>query len=121
MDDDRVWNFEHSLWVATPEEYRAKMDDDCLMVVPTPPFVLAGEAAVQAVSGTPRWDEVELSERKVARPQEGLIVVAYRAKARKADAQPYDAHCTSTYRRLGQDHWVVVQHQQTPPLIVGGD
>ena len=63
----------------------------------------------------------ERLERRVARPQEGLIVVAYRAKASKADAQPYDAHCTSTYRRLGHDHWVVVQHQQTPPLIVGGE
>ena len=120
MDDSRVWNFEHSLWVASPDDYRAKVDGDCQMVLPHPPYVLSGQAAIQAVIDTPRWDTVELTERRVSRPQEGLIVVGYRAEAKGAGAQPYTAYCTSTYRRLEQDHWVVVQHQQTPPLIVGG-
>ena len=103
------------------EHYQHSIDDECLMVLPAPPFVHTGQQAIEAVKDTPRWEQVELSERQVARPQEGLIVVAYRARAAKSDTQPYDAHCTSTYRRLGHDHWVVVQHQQTPPLIVGGD
>jgi len=34
------------------------------------------------------------------RPQEGLIVISYRAKASREDAQGYEAHCTSTYRRV---------------------
>ena len=120
MDDSRVWNFEHSLWVASPDEYRAKVDGECQMVLPHPPYVLSGQAAIQAVIDTPRWDEVELTERRISRPQEGLIVVGYHAQAKGADAQPYTAYCTSTYRRIEHDHWVVVQHQQTPPLIVGG-
>jgi hypothetical protein len=44
-----------------------------------------------------------------------LIVVAYHAKAVKGD-ETYEAHCTSTYRRRSHDDWLVVQHQQTPPL-----
>ena len=115
-EDDRVWAFEESLWIADAEHYRASIDDCCLMVVPTPPFVMSGQQAIEAVSRTPRWSEVNLSERQIARPQEGLIVVAYKAEASR-DGETYQAHCTSTYRRLGHDDWRVVQHQQTPPLV----
>ena len=115
MDDDRVWTFEESLWTADLEHYRESIDDACLMVVPQPPYVLSGEQAIAAVADTPRWDEVTLTARQVSRPQEGLIVVAYHARASRGE-QAYEAHCTSTYRRLGHEQWVVVQHQQTPPL-----
>ncbi|WP_260596808.1 nuclear transport factor 2 family protein [Sphingomonas endolithica] len=115
MDDDRVWAFEESLWTADAEHYRASIDAQCLMVLPNPPFVLSGDEAVAAVSATPRWSSVELTERRVARPEEGLIVVAYHVKAARDD-EAYEAHCTSTYRRRGHEDWQVVQHQQTPPL-----
>jgi hypothetical protein len=117
MDDDRIWTFEESLWTADAEHYRESIDDECLMVLPAPPFVTSGQQAVQAVSETPRWSKVELSERQVARPQEGLIVIAYKARAERDGVPPYEAHCTSTYRRLSHESWKVVQHQQTPPLI----
>ena len=116
MDDERVWQFEHSLWVGDAEHYRALIDDECLMVLPAAPFVMSGQQAVDAVAGTPRWSKAELSDRQVSRPQEGLIVVAYKANAERDGMSPYEAHCTSTYRRLGHDEWRVVQHQQTPPL-----
>jgi hypothetical protein len=118
MDDDRVWAFEESLWTATPEHYAESIDDECLMVLPAPPYVLSGAEAIEAVQNTPRWAEVELSERRVSRPQEGLIVVAYHARASK-DGETYEAHCTSTMRWLAHDEWRVVQHQQTPPLAIG--
>lgn len=117
MDDDRVWTFEESLWTADAEHYRESIDDECLMVLPAPPFVMSGQQAVQAVSETPRWSKVELSERQVKRPQEGLIVIAYKAHAERDGIPPYEAHCTSTYRRLSHENWKVVQHQQTPPLV----
>lgn len=116
MDDDRVWAFEESLWTADAEHYRESIDEACLMVLPTPPFVLSGEEAVAAVSATPRWSEVALSEQRVARPEEGMIVVAYHVRASRGDER-YEAHCTSTYRRRGHEDWQVVQHQQTPPLV----
>lgn len=116
MEDDRVWAFEESLWTADPQHYQESIDDECLMVVPAPPFVLKGQEAIDAVKNTPRWSKVVFSEQKVSRPQEGLIVIAYKAEADKEGAAPYTAHCTSVYRRLGHDDWKVVQHQQTPPL-----
>jgi hypothetical protein len=76
---------------------------------------MSGAQAIEAVASTPRWSSVELTERQVSRPQEGLIVVAYRARAEK-DGEGYEAHCTSTYRWLAHEVWKVVQHQQTPPL-----
>ena len=117
MDDGRVWSFEESLWTGDAEHYRELIDEECLMVLPAPPYVMSGQQAVEAVSSTPRWSTVELSERQVSRPQEGLIVIAYKARAEREGVTPYEAHCTSTYRRLEHEVWRVVQHQQTPPLM----
>ncbi len=50
----------------------------------------------------------------MARPEEGLIVVAYKAVAERDGTEGYAARCTSTYRRLAHEEWRVVQHQQTP-------
>ena len=117
MDDDRVWSFEASLWTGDAEHYRALIDGECLMVLPAPPFVLSGAQAVRAVSDTPRWTKIDLSERQVSRPQEGVIVIAYKAHAEREGVPSYQAHCTSTYRRLAHDEWRVIQHQQTPALV----
>ena len=115
MDDARVWEFEESLWTGEADHYRTLIDDECLMVLPAPPFVFDGKAAIEAVAGTPRWETVALTDRQVSRPQEGLIVIAYHAKAGRDGHEGYEAHCTSTLRRLSHDEWRVVQHQQTPP------
>ena len=116
MNDDRVWSFEESLWTADAQHYREAIDDECLMVLPEPPYVFTGQQAIEAVTDTPRWSKVVLSQRQVARPQEGLIVIAYHAEAEGGSGKKYQAHCTSTYRRLEHEVWRVVQHQQTPPL-----
>lgn len=115
MDDDRVWAFEKSLWTGDAAHYRELVDDECVMVLPQPPFVYQGADAIAAVADTPRWEDVEIGEGRIMRPQEGLIVIAYNAKAQRGEER-YEANCTSTMRRLSHDEWRVVQHQQTPPL-----
>ncbi len=119
MDDDRVWAFEESLWTADAEHYRESIDKKCLMALPTTPFVMSGEQSIEAVTNTPRWSSVELDHRQVARPEEGLIIVAYRARAARDD-EHYEAYCTSTYRRLAHEDWRVVQHSQTIPPVAEG-
>lgn len=119
MDDDRVWGFEQSLWTGDAENYREKMDTECLVVVPAEPFVLLGEDAIAAVSDTPRWAKVTFTENKIVRPQEGLIVIAYFVRAERQGEHVYEAHCSSVYRRLEHEVWRVVQHQQTPKLVAG--
>jgi hypothetical protein len=119
MDDDRVWAFEESLWTGDADHYRESIDASCVMVVPQPPFVLESDAAVQAVSDTPRWDSVSFSDGHIVRPQEGLIVIGYKAQATREGGGDYVAWCTSTYRRLEHEVWKVVQHQQTVPPVAG--
>lgn len=121
MDDQRIWAFEESLWTASAQHYAESIDEACLMVLPSHPFVFTGQQSVDAVSNTPRWDSVTLSDRQVARPQEGLIVIAYKAEAKRGE-EGYATYCTSTYRHLPdadgartEDRWQVVQHQQTVP------
>lgn len=116
MDDERIWGSEEGLWTGDPENYRATIDEQCLMVLPAKPFIVTGRQAAEAVSSTPRWTRVTLTDRQVARPQEGLIVIAYTARAEQEGQGAYEAHCTTVYRRLEHDKWRVIQHQQTPPL-----
>ncbi len=119
MNDQRIWDFEKSLWTASKEEYRHKIASDGILVVPEKPFILEGRNAADAMAETPLWDSVEFSETKVARPDGpdgGLIVIAYKAEAKRGNNE-YIAYCTSTLLREGEDDWVVVQHQQTPPLV----
>jgi hypothetical protein len=113
MDDRRVREFETSLWLGGEDVYRDRVSPECVMVLPEPPFAMSGEEAIEAVASTPRWSEVELSALRISRPQEGMIVIAYEARAARGE-QSYRAWCTSTYRRLEHERWEVVQHQQSP-------
>jgi hypothetical protein len=119
MDDDRITEFERALWIGEGDIYRRCVATECLMVVPEEPFVLRGEEAIQAVEQTPRWSEVELDDLQINRAQEGLIVIAYKAQARRGDER-YVAYCTSTYQRVAENEWRVIQHQQTLPPSTSG-
>ena len=54
-----------------------------------------------------------MAETHAAPPSEDLLVLAYKVRGRRDGAAPYDAYCTSTYRKA-DDRWRLVQHQQTP-------
>lgn len=112
MDDQGVIEMERDLWIGEQDVYRRLVARDCLMVLPEAPFIMSGEHAIEAVSHTPRWTEVDLDCLQVSRPHEGLMLIAYKAMARKG-GQAYEAYCTSTYHRRGDDEWKVIQHQQT--------
>lgn len=120
MDDDRVRAFETALWVGGEEAriYRRSVDPGCLMVLPEAPFLMEGADAIEAVARTPRWQEVELQGLRIARPHEGLIVIAYGVRASR-DGEAFAAHCTSTYVRIAHEEWRVVQHQQSIPPAAG--
>jgi len=112
MDDDRIIEFERALWIGEGDVYRRCVSKDCLMVVPQEPFLLRGEEAIATVEESPRWSHVDLLDLQVNRAQEGLIVIAYRADACRGQER-FEAFCTSTYQRVGEHDWRVIQHQQT--------
>lgn len=115
MEDERVREYERELWIGGSDVYRQRIAEDCQMVVPAEPFVLTGAEAIRSVENTPRWEQVELSDFRVSRPQEGLIVIAYKAEASRGE-QSYAAYCTSTLKRRAHEDWQVIQHQQTIAL-----
>ena len=117
MEDNRVWAFEESLWTGDAQHYSELIDDECVMALPKPPFMFTGEQAIKAVANTPRWSKVMFSEKQIMHPQEGLIVIAYKAEAIREGSTGYTAFCTTTMRRLEHNVWRVVQHQQTPPPV----
>lgn len=117
MDDDRIWRFEEKLWLGDADTYRALIDEECVMALPAQPYVYTAEAAIEAVASTPRWASVDFTERKVQRPEEGLIVIAYKAKASR-DGEAYEAYCTTSIRRRAHEDWLVVQHSQLPPIAL---
>jgi hypothetical protein len=119
MDDDRIWEMEARLWRGGAEVYETLIDEDVVMALPAEPFVFSREAAIGAVTNTPRWDEVAFSKQQVVRPQEGLISIAYQADARRGD-EAYRAYCTTTMRRIDHEEWRVVTHSQTLPPTIGG-
>jgi hypothetical protein len=118
MDDKRIIEFERALWVGEADVYRRCVSPDCLMVVPAQPFLLRGEEAISSVENTPRWDSVDFADFEIERPQESLIVIGYRVHASRG-GERFDAFCTSTYQRVGDHDWRVIQHQQTPEPVSG--
>ncbi len=113
MDDNRIWEFERELWLGGADIYRQRVSEDVVMALPAQPYLYDADAAIAAVTDTPRWESVDFAETRVHRPQEGLIVIAYRVVASRG-ADSYSAACTSTLRRLSHEHWDVVQHSQLP-------
>lgn len=105
MNEDRIWEFETELWTGSAEAYDRKVADDCVMALPTDPWLLDGAAARKAVKETPRWDTVEFSDTHVAKPEHGLIVIAYRAKASrggKLTMRCVPARCGGLAKKIGK-------------------
>ncbi len=110
-ETDLLWDLERRLWLDGEPRYRAALDPACMMTFGF--GVLAGEAIMESLEAAPRWTSVDMAERRLTRPGDDLAVLAYRATGRREGEPPYEAWCSSTYRRDGP-RWRLVQHQQTP-------
>jgi hypothetical protein len=111
VDVPEAWRMEERFWLEGSSFYEASLDPECLMAFPGMGVLLAAEI-VDSIKGAARWSSVEMTDRKLARPGDTLLVLGYRATGYRDSAEPYLAFCTSTYRREG-DVWKLVQHQQT--------
>lgn len=82
----------------------------CVMVLPDPVGILSGDALTRSLIAAPRWDSVVMDDRHCALVSE-TAVLAYRANAKRAEAAPYRALCSSTYAKV-EGAWRIIQHQQ---------
>ena len=118
MTDAEAWELERKCWSEDTAYYRSILAPRAVMAFPT--GILLGEDILAALEGAPRWRSIDLAAETVVRPAASLVLLAYRATARRPEADPYTAWCTSTWTLLpgqpaaGTAGWRLVQHQQTP-------
>jgi hypothetical protein len=112
MTDEDAWAVEERLWTGGEAYFAKAIDPACLMIFPGA-GVLDAEASLDGLKAAPRWQSVEMDARRVTRPADGLIVLAYRARGHREGQKPYEAWCGSSYR-FAAGEWRLFQHQQTP-------
>jgi hypothetical protein len=113
MTDDEAWTEEQHFWTGGEEHYRKMLDDDCVMVFPGPAGIIAGKNIVGSLKNAPRWSAVKMTNKLVRRSSPDVLVLAYKAEAKREDADVYRAYCSSTYA-CETGRWRLIQHQQTP-------
>lgn len=112
--NDPLWKIEERLWTGDGEDVAAALDPACMMAFPQVGILNGAPAILESLRGAPRWVNIEIKDQTLARPEESLAVLAYRARAKRlGDESAYAAVCTSTYVAR-QGVWRMVQHQQTP-------
>lgn len=108
-----IWKIENSLWLDGVEAYEKHMADPCIMVF-GPTGILNRQQILETLAQAPRWSHVDMTETTLAAPDDSaVLVIAYRAGARRDGAEPYRALCSSTYLVV-KGAPLLVQHQQTP-------
>ena len=107
MSDD-LWRHEEIWWTMGPAEAARRMAPNCIMVFPD--GIVQGEDILARLSSGPRWDSVAMTDRHMAESGD-LVVLAYRAEARRAGSPPRRVLCSSSWVRLGG--WRLIAHQQT--------
>jgi hypothetical protein len=112
MNDEEIWEMEQRLWLDGPEVYQRSMDPACVMAFPGMGVMKAADV-IESLKQAPRWSSVQMEDRTIGRAGKDVVAIAYRAVGQREEADPYRCLCTSTYRRK-DDHWLLVQHQQTP-------
>jgi len=113
MDDDAIWAMEERFWTGSTDYYGSALDPECIMVFPEPVGIMSGPSIMQSLAQAPRWASVTMTERHVAHPSPGLLVVGYRARGSRHGKTSYEALCTSAYHSA-DNGWKLVLHQQTP-------
>ena len=114
MTDEELWQMEAGFWTGDADFYQQHLAHGAMMVFPPPAGVLDRGRIIETIRAAPRWQEVDMQDRQVARPNPDTVVLAYRASARRdGDEAPYRAGCGSVYTRFA-DGWRLVLHQQSP-------
>jgi hypothetical protein len=114
LSDAAVWELETRFWQGDEALYDAWLAPRALMFFPDPTGILDRSAILASIRGAPRWTEVRCTDRRLARPSDGVVVVAYRVEARiEAGGEAYRAWASSAYVR-SKGAWSLALHQQTP-------
>ncbi len=119
---DELLHLERAAWVALSSSgeaamahYEKALARRVLMLLPGGMVIDERDEVIASLGGAP-WQSFELFDERVVELGDSAAVVAYRATARRADAD-YDALFNSTYVREDGE-WRLAVHQQTPIVPV---
>ena len=105
---DGLWRLEEAWWLRGTAEAVRHMAPNCIMVFPEK--ILQGQEIIDGLASAARWEGVTMSDRRVAESDD-IVVLAYRAEARRTGAPPRRVLCSSSWVRLGG--WRLIAHQQS--------
>ncbi len=74
---------------------------------------LTRSEVVASLHEAPGWDSYELSEQRLVEAGPGAAALVYRARARRAGQEPFEALMASVYA-LVEGQWRLVVYTQTP-------
>lgn len=103
---------ERRLWIETGEAYRELAHEDAVMIMPIENGIMARGTAIERLSETPYWDEVEFKGVSYTEVVEDVIHMSYEAKAKNPDRE-FRALCSSVWI-TGGGAPRIIHHQQTP-------
>ena len=102
---------EHELAAGSDYEYRERLAEDAVVIVPG--RALTKAETVAAMRESPGWDAFRIADPQVIRSGPDVVGVTYRFEGTRDAEYGYAALMSSVYSRAGGD-WKLVLHQQTP-------
>ncbi|MFZ5675606.1 MAG: DUF4440 domain-containing protein [Pseudomonadota bacterium] len=111
MKPEELWQVERRFWLEGASVYEARLHGDALMIFPGV-GILDRAQIIASLRDAPRWTALDMRERRMLQAGD-ILVLAYRAEARRGEDDPYRAFCSSSYISADSG-WKMLFHQQTP-------
>jgi len=109
--EKELLQIEHELAAGSDREYRARLAEDAIVIVPG--RALTKAETVAAMRESPGWDAFRIVDPHVIRSGPDVVGVTYRFEGTRDADFGYAALMSSVYSRASGD-WKLVLHQQTP-------
>lgn len=118
--EESLWDMEQKFWLEGAGFLARHLTDDCLLLLPPPAGVLSREAAIALWTETPPWAGVRFGGRRVMRPNDRVVLLAYNASAhRRKELATHRVLASTLYVNRDGD-WRIAFHQQTRDEVLSG-
>lgn len=108
---ESLFALEYELGDGDGDTYRRLLTEQAVVVVPGARMTKA--QTVDAMNGSPGWDEIMFTEERCIRVADDVALITYRFTGRRGDGFEYVALMSSVYVAT-EEGWRMTFHQQTP-------
>jgi hypothetical protein len=110
---DDLYEIEKNFWTGDAQYYRQNLAEKCMVVFTEMAGLKNREEVAAMITDPQRWQGLKLKDRNVVELADGAVLLSYRASAKRANGQPYEALVSSAYVKEN-GRWKMAFHQQTP-------